>query len=154
MKRKTILIIVAALIIIFGYYRFVNPIQYAKNVNEYDENEITIIEITDMKTDRTIQIEDEKKIKVLIGILKSDYKIKRIEKEREQAIFANNALEYTVAFYNNAQIMEIYQITLFNTLIIVETKSLEGQERTKTFESLEEQENRINGLKAIFKECD
>lgn len=153
MNKKTILIASVVIACLAGYLWFSFSARGAADINDYDIDKVTHIDIEDIEGNRTIKIDSKDKINNLIKILRSDYNVSKISKFRETDIFIRNPVKFSVALYiKDTEIVDMYFLTSFNTVAVLDVKSMSGNGRTITYESLDKQQEMVEELKGIITE--
>ncbi len=126
----------------------------ATDINAYDKDAVTRIDIEDIAGNRTIIIDNRDEIEYIIKLLRGTYEVTKISKSRESDIFVKNPLILMVNIYQNQglEIVDQYFFTSFNTIGIPDIKTMVGTKRTETYESLDEQHEIFESLKKVMED--
>lgn len=148
MKSKA-LIITIVLLACFGVYLWCTYApRSADEINTYDRKSVIRIDVEDIRNGKTFKIIQKDQISTVISTLKNSYEVRKIPKFRETDLFIKNPVRYIASFFNgDDEVVEQYLVTAFNTIVVLDVKTMIGNNRTGTYESTTEQQPIIEDLK-------
>jgi predicted thioredoxin/glutaredoxin len=153
MKKKILASIAAILLVLAGAYYFNQPTTIASAINTFDMSRIERIEITEVQGDITYTIDDKESVSEILEIISGDYKVKRmnVKQEIEHLITTPPRLVIT-AVAGEAEVLESFFVTQDNSIIVANSLSMIGNNRTELFKSVEDQTSKIGKLMNAIRE--
>lgn len=155
MKSRSLLITIVLLACLGGYLWFTYTPRSAYGINTYDQEAVIRIDIEDIRNGRTLTIIQKDQISTVISTLKNNYEVRKIPKFRETDLFIKNPIRYSAVFFNgNYEVVDQYFVTAFDTIVVLNLKTMVGNNRTGTYESTTEQKTIIENLRRQLETLD
>lgn len=150
MKSRCLLITIVLLTCLGGYLWCAYTPRSAHGINTYDQGAVIRIDIEDIQKGKTLTIIEKDQINTVISTLKNNYEVRKVPKFRETDLFIKNPIRYSAVFFNgNYEVVDQYFVTAFDTIVVLDVKTMVGNNRTGTYESIAEQEPIVKELQKV-----